>query len=95
MGGEIRAFRAVERRTSDRHAMGSRRHPMKTFSKLISVLSLAVPAIAVAEPLPKPIANTECLVGTWTGGGSMTMGKEKAKVEATWTCKRTSVYRLR
>jgi hypothetical protein len=30
------------------------------------------------------------LVGTWKIAGSMTLGKDTAKVTATWTCKRTS-----
>jgi hypothetical protein len=32
----------------------------------------------------------QCLVGSWKGGGSMTMGKDTAKISATWSCKRTS-----
>ena len=64
---------------------------MKTFAKIVSVLSLALPlTAAAAESLPKPVSEMECLVGNWKGGGSMTMGKEKAKVDATWNCKRTS-----
>src|SRR5882724_8368324 len=27
----------------------------------------------------------ECLVGTWKGGGTIAMGKDKAKIDATWT----------
>jgi hypothetical protein len=54
------------------------------------VLLLAVPATAAADPLPKPVADMECLVGSWKGSGSMTLGKDQAKIDATWTCKRTS-----
>src|SRR4051812_48783620 len=57
--------------------------------KLISLLTL-IPALAAADPLPKQVTDMECLIGTWKGSGTMTMGKDKAKVDVTWTCKRTS-----
>lgn len=64
---------------------------MKTFAKLTAVLTLAVPvAAAAADPLPKPVADMECLVGSWKGAGTIAMGKDKAKIDATWNCKRTS-----
>lgn len=61
---------------------------MKTL-KLIALLA-AVPAVAVADPLPKPVADMSCLVGTWKGAGSLTTGKDSAKIAATWNCRRTS-----
>jgi hypothetical protein len=63
---------------------------MKPFIKIIAALSITVPLTAVAEPLPKPVSEMECLVGSWKGGGSLTAGKDKSKIDATWTCKRTS-----
>ncbi len=65
---------------------------MKMFAKLVPALAVALvlPLSAAAEPLPKPIADLECLVGAWKGGGKVTMGKDKGTLDATWTCKRTS-----
>jgi hypothetical protein len=63
---------------------------MKTLGKLCVVLALAAPVAAFAEPLPKPVADMDCLVGRWKGSGSMAMGKDTAKVQATWDCSRTS-----
>ena len=64
---------------------------MKSFVKLVAAATLVLPVAAgAAESLPKPVSEMECLVGNWKGGGSMTMGKDKAKVDATWNCKRTS-----
>jgi hypothetical protein len=63
---------------------------MKHFVKTIAALSFVVPVTAAADPLPKPVSDMECLVGSWKGGGSLTSGKDKAKLDATWTCKRTS-----
>lgn len=62
---------------------------MKRFSMSILTLIVTVPALA-ADPLPKPVADMECLIGNWKGGGTLAMGKEKSKIEATWTCQRTS-----
>lgn len=62
---------------------------MKT-TKLLALFALALPTAAHADALPKPIADMECLVGTWKGTGTLTMGKDKAKLDVTWTCKRTS-----
>ena len=61
---------------------------MKTLKLLATLTVLATPA--VAETLPKPIADMECLVGTWKGSGTAAMGKDKAKVDITWDCTRTS-----
>jgi hypothetical protein len=63
---------------------------MKMYAKLICALTLALPISAGAEPLPKPVAEMDCLVGAWKGGGSVSMGKDTAKIDASWTCKRTS-----
>lgn len=65
----------------------SRHLGMKTLPILFTIL---LPLTAVAEPLPKPVQGMECLVGTWKGGGTVAMGKDKAKIDATWTCKRVS-----
>jgi hypothetical protein len=62
---------------------------MKTLKLLATVAALgSLPASA--DPLPKPIADLECLVGTWKGNGTLAMGKDVAKVDLTWTCRRTS-----
>ena len=62
---------------------------MKTL-KLLATLAVLAPLSAAADALPKPIADMECLVGTWKATGTVTMGKDKAKVDATWSCARTS-----
>src|SRR5215467_12841188 len=76
----------MERCSIVRHATRARRDIM---SKLLVIASLLVPAIALADKLPPPVAGMDCLLGTWRGSGSLTMGKDKAKIDATWTCKRT------
>ena len=44
-----------------------------------------------AGGLPKEVKDMSCLLGSWKGTGSMTMGGQKADgVKMTWTCKRTS-----
>ena len=63
---------------------------MKLLTKIVPALCIAVPLTAVAEPLPKPVADMECLVGTWKGGGSFVAGKDSAKINAKWICQRTS-----
>ena len=65
---------------------------MTKTAKLAAILFLAAPVVAAAETetVPKPVADMECMVGTWKGGGSLAMGKETAKLQATWTCERTS-----
>jgi len=62
-------------------------HPAKLLAALVLTLPLGASA---ADPLPKQVADLQCLVGSWKGGGSMTMGKDSAKVSASWSCKRTS-----
>lgn len=63
---------------------------MKTLTTLFTTLSLATPALALADALPEPIARLECLVGNWKGTGTVTMGSDTAKIAGTWSCKRTS-----
>lgn len=62
---------------------------MKTAIKLVT-LALVAPALAAADPLPRPVQNMECLVGSWKGTGTVAMGKDKAKVDVQIDCKRTS-----
>ncbi len=61
---------------------------MKTLMTISTLLALS--SFARAEDLPKPIADLERFVGAWKATGSMTMGKDTAKVTATWACKRIS-----
>jgi len=66
---------------------------MKKLAKLVAVLAAAAPFVAYAEapgPLPKPVAGMECLVGQWRGAGSLSMGKDTSKLDASWSCARTS-----
>ena len=60
---------------------------MKT--TMIALLAL-IPAAALADGMPKEVTDMECLVGTWKGTGTMAMGDAKAKIDVTWTCKRTA-----
>lgn len=63
---------------------------MKFLTKTLTAFFTALPLTAVAEPLPKPVADMECMVGTWKGAGSFVAGKDSSKINATWACKRTS-----
>jgi hypothetical protein len=63
---------------------------MTTLSNAITALVLTIPALAGADALPKPVTDMECLVGAWKATGTVTIGADKAKVDATWDCKRTS-----
>ena len=63
---------------------------MKTLATMLTTLVLAIPAAATADALPKPIQDMECLIGMWKASGTLTMGTDKFKVDATWDCKRTS-----
>lgn len=58
--------------------------------KLITAFALLVPALATADSLPKQVESIQCLLGTWKFAGTATMGKDAAKVTATWTCKSAS-----
>ena len=64
---------------------------MTHWFRIIAVLSLTTPAFAEEQSLPKPVADMECLVGAWKGGGTLGMGKDKVKLTAAWTCKRTAL----
>lgn len=57
---------------------------------LFLAASLGFLSTARADALPKPVADMECLVGAWKVAGTATMGKDVAKVTATWDCKRTA-----
>jgi hypothetical protein len=63
---------------------------MNTLGKIVALSVLVCPVYASADALPKPVAALSGMVGTWKGAGSITMGKEVAKIDATWSCKRTS-----
>jgi hypothetical protein len=58
-------------------------------SKLLTIAFAMAPSISMADKLPPLVAGMDCLVGTWHGAGSLTIGKDKAKIDAAWTCKRT------
>jgi hypothetical protein len=60
---------------------------MTICSKLLAIALAATPA--AADKLPPQVAGMDCLIGSWKGGGTIAMGKDKAKIDATWTCKRT------
>lgn len=62
---------------------------MKKLSTFMTTLVVAVPALA-ADPLPKAVADMECLIGNWKGEGTLAMGRGKSKIDATWACQRTS-----
>lgn len=62
---------------------------MKNILKVVGLVLVAAPALAAA-PLPKQVSEMDCIVGSWKGAGSLTMGKDKASIAATWDCKRTS-----
>jgi hypothetical protein len=65
-----------------------RHHIMTRYLPLIAALA-AAPVASAAES-PRPIASLKRLVGTWKGTGTMAMGKDKAKVDASYECKLTS-----
>jgi hypothetical protein len=62
------------------------------------VASVLSPAVALAEPLPKPVADMERLVGTWKGAGTLKAAPDATspdpamavKLQASWTCQHTS-----
>src|ERR1043165_7490954 len=65
-----------------------RHHLMTRYLPLIAALT-AAPTIIAADS-PKPIASLKRLVGTWKGTGTMAMGKDKVKVDASYECRLTS-----
>lgn len=73
-------FRAMERHTS-----------MKTLTTIAFLSTLlATSSLVRAEDMPKPIADLEKFVGAWKGTGTVTIGKDSAKITVQLTCKRTS-----
>jgi hypothetical protein len=62
----------------------------KILGTLAPVLVLALPVAASANPLPAPVDGMKCMAGTWHGTAEVTMGKDRATLKATWTCKPTS-----
>jgi len=63
---------------------------MKNLRTTLAALVLCAPALAAADPLPKQVADMDCLVGSWKGDGTLVAGKDKARISATWSCARTS-----
>jgi hypothetical protein len=64
---------------------------IKTFGAVALALAAVGTARAGNPPPPKETQGMSCLVGTWKGMGSMTMGKDKVDgVKLTWTCRPTS-----
>ena len=58
--------------------------------KTLTTLALALASsFASADSLPKEVEGMDCLLGNWKGSGSLVMGKDKAKLDATYACKRT------
>jgi hypothetical protein len=53
-------------------------------------LLLAALAATASADAPNPMAPLDPIVGSWKFAGTMSMGKDAAKVNATWTCKRVS-----
>jgi len=62
---------------------------MNKLATLIATVGFASIASADAK-LPPEVDGMNCLVGKWTATGTVTMGKDSAKVKATWDCKRIS-----
>jgi hypothetical protein len=55
--------------------------------QLTIALSLVTTAAAArAEAPPKEVKDMSCLIGSWKVKGTMTMGKDRAPIAATWTC---------
>jgi hypothetical protein len=62
---------------------------MTNINKLSLSALLLIAASAGAEPA-SPLAQLDPLVGTWKVSGTMTIGKDVAKLAGSWTCKRAS-----
>lgn len=59
----------------------------KTFGAVALVLAMVGTARAGNPPPPKEAKDIACLVGSWRGMGSMTMGKDKMDgVKLSWSC---------
>lgn len=63
---------------------------MITLCCAISSTALAGEQATASGDLPKQVEQMECLVGEWRGTASMTMGTDKAKLEVSLSCARTS-----
>jgi hypothetical protein len=71
---------------------------MNHHARIWIACSVLAPAVALAEPLPKPIADMERWVGRWQGTGTLKAGPDAAasdpakaaQLAASWTCQRTS-----
>lgn len=61
---------------------------MTSLEKLLILTALSTPAAASADD--NPVKNMECLVGAWKGAGTYTIGKDRAPIQMTWTCRRVS-----
>jgi hypothetical protein len=59
------------------------------FAALVAGALLSSGAAALADDTPKQVKDMECLVGTWKGAATMTMGDQRAQVKVSWSCKRT------
>jgi len=70
--------------------MTNLRNPKTLLHHALPVLALVLPASADADSLPKPVSDLGCVVGNWKGSGTFQAGTERAKIKATWNCKRTS-----
>lgn len=87
-----RKTEAVQKRTP----AGVRKRMAATlvFGGLATVAALGGTARAEGPAeggLPKEVKDMSCLLGSWKGTGSMTMGGQKADgLKMTWTCRRTS-----
>jgi hypothetical protein len=61
---------------------------MKTL--VLGSIALVLPLTSHADPVPKQLEALEPLVGSFKGNGTLTAGKDVAKVDFTLACKRTS-----
>ncbi len=65
---------------------------MNNAARTLALVALLSPlaTTAQADALPKEVQNLSCLEGTWTGTGTLAMGKQKVPLHITWTCKSTA-----
>ncbi|MGE0869459.1 MAG: hypothetical protein AB7P03_12910, partial [Kofleriaceae bacterium] len=62
---------------------------MNYATSLLTLAAVLSPLGARADDLPPPVKAMDCLVGTWKLAGTASAGGGKAKVDGTWSCKRT------
>jgi hypothetical protein len=79
-------FPAAEQCTEPRHARSAKEKIMKR----LPILVLALVSSAANAAPPKEVAGMASLVGSWKGSGSIVIGKDRAKLDATYTCKPTA-----